>query len=87
MVDLIGPAANQISSATGMKGMDSVQAEREKVSPNTSISSEAIDEVSFSDEAMDLGRVMEIVEETKAYVESDLTSTLSNDAERLNMLV
>ncbi len=71
MVDIVGPAANQISSAlTGVKNTDSVQAEREKVSLNASTSPEAIDEVSISNEAMDIGRVMEIVQEAKARVES-----------------
>ena len=88
MVDIIGPAANQIAtSLTGTKGMDSVRSEREKPSLNAPSSPEAVDEVSISNEAMDIGRVMEVVQEAKARVESMPNVTLSDNPERLDTLV
>jgi|GEM_PF-6984975 len=83
MVDIIGPSVNQATSALmGAKKVDA----REKPSLVTPSSPEMIDEVSISNEAMDIGRVMEIVKDAKALVESNKQLTLSGDVERLNML-
>ncbi len=88
MVDIIGSAASQITSASiGVRNVDSVQAKREQVSGNTPSSSEAVDKVSISSEAMDIGRVAEVAQEAKALIKSDPQVTLSNDTERLSMLV
>jgi len=83
MVDIIGPSVNQATSTLmGAKKVDT----REKPSLVAPSSPEMIDEVSISNEAMDIGRVMEIVKDAKALVESNKQLTLSGDVERLNML-
>ena len=84
MVGIIGSVANQATSALmGAKKVD-VREKAPLVSPS---SPEMVDEVSISNEAMDIGRVMEIVKDAKMRVESDPQVTLSGNAERLNMLV
>lgn len=88
MVDIIGPSANLVSSAlTGSKSVDSVESGRKQAVLNDATSTEVVDEVSISNEAMDIGRVMEIVQEAKARIEGEPKVTLSNDSERLSMLV
>ncbi len=84
MVDQIGPTANQAILAS-IK-VDSTQPKREKASLVAVSSPDMIDEVSISNEAMDIGRVMEIVQDAKTRVQSDQQVTLSSNTERLDML-
>lgn len=89
MVDLVGSAASQIASMLSTKKADFASSEQqgEKISLNSSTSStEVVDEVSISNTAMEIGRVMEIVQEARARVESAPSFTLSDDAQRLDML-
>jgi hypothetical protein len=87
MVDLIGPALNQATTASmSAKNVSSAQPKSEKDSLVASSSPDMIDEVSISNEAMDIGRVMEIVKNAKTLVGSDSQVTLSDNSERLNML-
>jgi len=85
MVDIIGSVANQATSALmGAKKVDA----REKTPLVSPSSPKMVDEVSISNEAMDIGRVMEIVQDAKTRVENDPQVTLSGgNSERLDMLV
>ena len=88
MVDSIGASTGQILSAlTGAKDTGSAQSKQGRTMLNDASSPDTVDEVSISNEAMDIGRVMEIVQEAKEHVKNEPQLTLSNDIERLNMLV
>lgn len=85
MVDSIGSAGIQASAVLlAVQKNDPI---REKQEISTSSSPNAVDEVSLSNEAMDIGRVMEIVQDAKAHIESNPKTTLSGGGELLDELV
>ncbi|MFP4097201.1 MAG: hypothetical protein ACLFP8_00530 [Alphaproteobacteria bacterium] len=87
MVDSISSSAGQIGAAlAGVKGAEPGQ-EQERSRVGQVKSSGGTDEVLISPEAADLGRVMDLAQDTKATLAREPEITLSSDTGRLNMLV